>query len=251
MAEPIDPETGKSHIRLFVQSPLAQGQGVRLSREQTHYLKNVMRQAVGDQIRLFNGQDGEWLCRISRLERNACHLEPQSQTRPQMALPDVWLLFAPLKKARIDYLAQKATELGAARLQPVITRRTQVARVNVERLQANAVEAAEQCGCLSVPEVANPLPLPQLISAWDEPRRILYCDEGPGAPSALAALKQAPPGPWAVLLGPEGGFDSDERALLRGCSFVVPVSLGPRIMRADTAAVAALTLWQAALGDWR
>ncbi len=251
MAERVDPETGKVSIRLFVRDGLAQNGRVTLERDQTHYLRNVMRQVAGSKVKLFNGQDGEWICTIQSITRDRTELVAVSQTQPQTQLPDVWLLFAPLKKARIDYLAQKATELGACRLQPVMTARTQVSRVNTERLVANAIEAAEQCGCLSVPEVCEPLPLPRLLDNWDRRRRMLYCDEAPGTAPALAALAAANDGPWSLLLGPEGGFDPAEREMLRSKEFVLPVSLGPRIMRADTAAVAALSLWQATRGDWR
>lgn len=251
MAERIDPESGQANIRLFVGMPLSAADTIALSKDQTHYLRNVMRRQVGDAVCLFNGRDGEWIGKIVRAARNSCDIELVSQSRAQTQLPDVWLLFAPLKKARIDYLAQKATEMGAARLQPVLTKRTQVSRVNTERLLANAVEAAEQCGCLSVPHVSEPVPLHEILNDWDPGRRIMYCDEGPEAPPALAALTNAEDGPWALLIGPEGGFDAGERETLRGKPFVLPVSLGPRIMRADTAIVAALSLLQATRGDWR
>ena len=251
MAERIDPDSGKASIRLFVDAALAASAKISLSRDQTHYLRNVMRRDVGGAVLLFNGHDGEWLCEIREMARNRCDLEVTSQTREQSALPDIWLLFAPLKKARIDYLAQKATEMGAARLQPVLTDRTQVSRINTERLYANAVEAAEQCGCLSVPEVSPPLSLHDLLKNWDDSRRVMFCDEGPDAKPALDMLTQAQDGPWALLIGPEGGFSPAERDFLRAKEFILPVSLGPRIMRADTAAVAAMTLLQATRGDWR
>ena len=250
MAERIEPETGKSSIRLYVAAPLREGASIALSKDQTHYLKNVMRRSVGDTVRLFNGADGEWLCVISVLNRNDSTLEAQSKVRDQTSLPDVWLVFAPIKKVRLDYLAQKATEMGASKLQPVITSRTQVARVNLERLASNTIEAAEQCGCLSVPDVAEPAPLKALLSDWDPVRQLVFCDEAPDVRPALEVLSKAAEGPYALLIGPEGGFDPQEREMLRSLSFVLPISLGPRIMRADTAAVAALGIWQATRGDW-
>ena len=250
MAERIEPETGKSSIRLYVTTALVEGASITLPREQTHYLKNVMRRSVGDLVRLFNGSDGEWQCIITSLNRNDSVLEAQSKLRDQVGLPDVWLLFAPIKKVRLDYLAQKATEMGASKLQPVITSRTQVSRVNVERLTSNAIEASEQCGCLAVPDVAEPTSLKELLSGWDPNRKLVFCDEAPDVRPALEVLATAADGPFAILIGPEGGFDPQERDFLRSLSFVLPVSLGPRIMRADTAAVAALGIWQATRGDW-
>ena len=250
MAERIEPETGKSSIRLYVATPLEEGASITVSKDQTHYLKNVMRRSVGDSIRLFNGSDGEWVCEITALNRNDCAAVAKSKLRDQTKLPDVWLLFAPVKKVRLDYLAQKATEMGASKLQPVMTSRTQVTRVNRERLVSNTIEAAEQCGCLSIPEVAEPFPLKALVSDWDAARKLVFCDEAPDVRPALEVLTASAEGPYALLIGPEGGFDPQERDLLRSLSFVLPVSLGPRIMRADTAAVAALAVWQAVRGDW-
>lgn len=251
MADPINPETGKASIRLFVPDALTLRCPLLLSKEQTHYLKNVMRQSVGGRVLLFNGVDGEWICELKRLERNACEVLPIENNRTQTQLPDVWLLFAPLKKVRLDYLAQKATEMGVARLQPVLTKRTQVSRVNHDRLVANTIEAAEQCGCLSVPSVMPPVEFRALLGGWDQKRRILHCDESPSGSTALQKLSQSTEGPWALLVGPEGGFDQQERDQLGSMPCVLSVSLGPRIMRADTAIVAALSLWQATLGDWR
>lgn len=221
-----------------------------LSRDQSNYLFQVMRQRPGDAVRLFNGLDGEWRAEIVEAARRGGSLVCRERLRPQAPLPEVWLIFAPLKKARTDFLVEKASELGCARLVPVFTRQTNAERVNRARLQAHAVEAAEQCGALAVPQVAEPQPLGDLIEGWDPARRLLFCDLAPGAPPALSALT-APDGPWAVLAGPEGGFTADESAHLAALDFVRPVRLGPRTLRAETAALAALALWQATLGDWR
>lgn len=225
-----------------------------LGREQAHYLFSVMRLGPGAPVLLFNGRDGEWLATVAEAERRGGSLVCRRQTRPQDAPPDLWLAFAPIKKARTDFIVEKATELGCARVLPVRTRHTQAERVNIARLRAHAVEAAEQCGRLSVPEVAQPVTLADHLSemASSTPRRrLLFCDESGGGAPALAVLRTAPSGPWTVLIGPEGGFDAGERARLAAYPLAVSVSLGPRILRADTAAVAALALWQAALGDWR
>jgi 16S rRNA (uracil1498-N3)-methyltransferase len=237
-------------VRLFVEAPL--GQALRLSpgEGQAHYLLHVMRARVGDRLSLFNGRDGEWLARIAEISKRACTLECERQAETQRDVPDLWLVFAPVKKTPADYLAQKATELGVRRLQPVITRRTIVHRVNVERMRANAVEAAEQSGRLSVPEACEPLSFDDLLAQWPRDRRILFCDEAGEAPPIAQALRDAPDGPWAVVTGPEGGFDPSERAALRAQPFVTPVFLGARILRADTAALAALSVWQAIRGDW-
>lgn len=242
--------------RLHVDVPLGAGAEVPLSRAQAHYLANVLRLRPGDAFLAFNGRDGEWRCELEEASRKHALARALDLTRPQTALCDLHLLFAPLKKARIDYLAQKATEMGAAVLQPVITRRTVAGRVRTDRLAANAVEAAEQCNLLAVPEVREPVKLGDLLAAWSGPRQILFCDEalaGRGSPvETLKALPEAVrSAPWAVLIGPEGGFDEEERARLHAHPAAHAVSLGPRIMRADTAAVAALALWQAVLGDWR
>jgi 16S rRNA (uracil1498-N3)-methyltransferase len=210
-----------------------------------------MRRARGDFVLVFNGRDGEWRAAITDAKKRACGLLVEDRLRAQTALADLWLLFAPIKRQRIDLVAEKATELGAGVLQPVLTERTVVPQVNVGRLQAHAIEAAEQCGLLSVPELREPVALTRLLDQWPRARRILFCDEGGAAPPALHVLQDQAQGPWAVLLGPEGGFSDAERARLSEHKSVVAVSLGPRIMRADTAAVAALALWQAVLGDWR
>jgi len=237
--------------RLFVDAPLEAGAALTLSPAQSHYLLTVMRRGRGDSVSLFNGRDGEWRAAITDAKKRACGLLVQERMRIQTALADLWLLFAPIKRQRIDFLAEKATELGVSALQPVITERTVVTQVNVERLHAHAIEAAEQCGLLSVPELREPVALSRLLDHWPQARRILFCDEGGAAPPALEALQNQAEGPWALLLGPEGGFSDGERARLKAHKSVVAVSLGPRIMRADTAAVAALALWQAVLGDWR
>lgn len=236
--------------RLFVEVPLTGGDRVALPEAQAHFLTNVLRARGGDRLRVFNGRDGEWSARIAEIAKRALTLEIESQTQQQAGVPDLWLLLAPIKKTPLDYIVQKATELGIARIQPVMTRRTIVDRVNLERMRANAIEAAEQSGRLSVPEVAEPIDLAKLTASWNSSRRIMFCDEGGDALPAADALSKAEGNSWAVLTGPEGGFDPAEREMLRGLNFVTPVSLGPRIMRADTAALAALTVWQSTLGDW-
>jgi 16S rRNA (uracil1498-N3)-methyltransferase len=237
--------------RLFVTSDLAPGASVELDPAQAHYLINVLRCKTGEEILLFNGKDGEWLGGISAAAKKRAIVALTRQTLQQIPPPDLHYLFAPLKRARLDYMAQKATELGAARLMPVITRRTIAERVNRARLAANAVEAAEQCGVLWVPEVAEPEKLAAILAGWDEKRLLVFADEAAPIASPLAALESESKRPLAVLIGPEGGFEEEERALLLAQPFVLPISLGPRVMRADTAAVAALALVNAALGDWR
>ena len=235
-------------IRLYVDHPLGAGQCVALDRDQAHYLFSVMRQPEGAAVALFNGRDGEWLAHVTQAGKRGGVLRCAARTRPQHMPPDLWLLFAPIKKARTDFIVEKATELGAARILPVLTDHTNAERVRVDRLQAHAIEAAEQCGGTYVPDVAPPARLDRLIGGWDSARRILFCDESRVGPaSRMAGL---PAGPWAILIGPEGGFSPAERARLAALPFAHAVSLGPRILRADTAAVAALTLWQAHLGDW-
>lgn len=240
-------------VRLFVAAELAEGAPVPLARDQAHYLAAVMRLAAGDPVLAFNGRDGEWLARLEPAGRRDMLLRAEARTRPQTRLRDLWLLFAPVRRARVETIVEKAAELGAARVVPVITRRTRPERVKPERLRALMVEAAEQCGGLNVPELADPAPLAELLDGWDSARRLLFCDERMTAPPAAEALAPfaAAPGPWAVLIGPEGGFDPEEAARLEALPAAVRASLGPRILRADTAAVAALALWQAAQGDWR
>ncbi|MGB6389309.1 MAG: 16S rRNA (uracil(1498)-N(3))-methyltransferase [Methyloceanibacter sp.] len=237
--------------RLFVKSPLFAKAEVELDSAQAHYLINVLRCKAGDQVLLFNGRDGEWRGRLSAASKKKARVTVGEQTRRQIEGPDLHYLFAPLKRARLDYMAQKATEMGASLLQPVLTRRTTPERVNTSRLLANAIEAAEQCEILWVPEVGVPEKLPELLDGWDETRLLVFADEAAPIASPLAALAAEQPRPLAVLIGPECGFEAEERALLLKKPFVLPVSLGPRVMRADTAAVALLALVNATLGDWR
>jgi 16S rRNA (uracil1498-N3)-methyltransferase len=210
----------------------------------------VLRAETGDELALFNGRHGEWRGRIEGLAKAACMIRPIEAMRPQSPEPDLWLLFAPVKRTRIDFIVEKATELGVSALRPVFTRYTQMTRVNTERLRAVAVEAAEQSERLSIPAVAEPEPLAEAIQAWQRPRRLLICDERGGAPAIGAALAHAPEA-GAILIGPEGGFADGELDDLAKLDFVSRVGLGPRILRADTAAVAALSIWQALAGDWR
>lgn len=237
--------------RLFVKVPLRAGAAVELEAEQAHYLGNVLRLKQGARLLVFNGKDGEWCAELSAIGKKKAQLLLEHQTRPQEEGPDLHYLFAPLKRARLDYMAQKATEMGASVLRPVITRHTVAERVKVDRLLANAIEAAEQCGILRVPEVTEPEKLGPVLADWDERRLLIFADEAAPHASPIEALKASRPRPLAVLIGPEGGFEREERAALLAKPFVLPISLGPRVMRADTAAVAALALVNAALGDWR
>ena len=235
-------------IRLYVEHPLGQGQSVPLDRDQAHYLFGVMRLGVGDAVAVFNGRDGEWQSEVAEAGKRGGSLTCTAQSAPLKMPPDLWLMFAPIKKARTDFIVEKAVEMGAARIVPVMTEFTNSGRVQRDRLQAHAVEAAEQCGATFVPEVAEAVKLSALLDGWDAARRIMFCDEAQaGASASLPAVL----GPWAVLIGPEGGFSESERKRLHGLDHAYAVSLGPRILRADTAAVAALTVWQQALGDWR
>jgi 16S rRNA (uracil1498-N3)-methyltransferase len=237
--------------RLYVEAALSAGQAVDCSPEQANYLLNVMRLSPGDAALLFNGRDGEWRALVREAGKRRCTLACEEQTRAQQSALDLHYLFAPLKHARLDYMVQKATEMGACLLQPVLTRRTIASRVNTARMLANAVEAAEQCNILWVPGVAEPQRLEKLLKEWDAHRRLIFCDEAAQVGDPIAALQSLRPGPLAVIIGPEGGFDEGERAALKAAPFALPISLGPRIMRADTAAVAALALVNATLGDWR
>ena len=239
-------------IRLYVNADLAAGAQVAFSGEQAHYLRNVMRAKAGDGVLLFNGRDGEWRAEIGELGKKAGAATVQTQTRPFKPSPDLWLLFAPIKRARIDFTAQKASELGVSALWPVMTDYTNVTRVNLERLRANAVEAAEQCARLDVPEIFETAALRDVLGKWPADRKILLCDESrTGVPLGEALATQQPGQPWAVLVGPEGGFSPEELDILHAQPQVVSVGLGDRLLRADTAAVAALACWQAWLGDWR
>ena len=236
--------------RLFVDAPLASAAIIDLDRNQSNYLGNVLRLAVGDTVLVFNGRDGEWRAAISGRKR-ADQLTLTEQTRPQQALADLHLAFAPLKHARLDYMVQKAVEMGVSALQPVITRFTQVSRVNLERMRANVIEAAEQCGIIALADVADPRPLEKYLAQRDGARRLIFCDEDTDTANPVAALAKLPKGGGIdVLIGPEGGFAEEERVALLKQPSVTRLSLGPRILRADTAAVAALAVVQATLGDW-
>lgn len=235
-------------IRLYVDHPLGAGQSVPLDRGQAHYLFGVMRQAVGAHVLLFNGRDGEWLAQIAEAGKRGGVLSCVSQTKPLQMPPDLWLCFAPIKKARTDFIVEKAAEMGAARIVPIQTEFTNSGRIQRDRLQAHAVEAAEQCGGTYVPEVAELTRFGKTLDTWDPARRIMFCDEELVDSPKHAGLTGA--GPWAIFIGPEGGFSPAERAKLQRMDIAMPVSLGPRILRADTAAVAAMTIWQQALGDW-
>jgi 16S rRNA (uracil1498-N3)-methyltransferase len=237
--------------RLFVDGELAAGATVICSAQQANYLRNVLRLKGGAGVLVFNGRDGEWHAALELTGKRDAVLAVLTQTRAQENGPDIDYLFAPLKRARLDYMVQKASEMGVARLRPVLTRHTVAERVNIERMRANAIEAAEQCGILRVPDVAPPEKLERVIATWDTARSLIFCDEGSDASDPIATLEKLPPGPLAVLIGPEGGFDPGERTLLAGKTYVTRISLGPRILRADTAAVAALALVNAILGDWR
>jgi 16S rRNA (uracil1498-N3)-methyltransferase len=237
-------------IRLHLDQPLSEGAELTLPAEQAHYLANVMRRGVGDELLAFNGRDGEWLARVTEVAKRGARLSIERRTRPQTTGPDLDLVVALVKRARLETIVEKAAELGARRVQPVITERTNTERTRVDRLQAIAVEAAEQTGRLDVPQVLEPARLERLLEGWEPGRRLLFCDEAGEAPPALEALAgQARGEAWAILIGPEGGFSPAERARLRALAYACAASLGPRILRADTAAIAALTLWQAALGD--
>ncbi|QGX97235.1 16S rRNA (uracil(1498)-N(3))-methyltransferase [Roseovarius faecimaris] len=241
-------------IRLYVEHPLGEGQSVPLTREQAHYLFGVMRLRAGDAVLLFNGQAGEWRADVVEAGKRGGLLRADEQTRPQDMPPDLWLVFAPIKKARTDFIVEKAAEMGARRICPVQTDFTNAERIRRDRLQAHAIEAAEQCGGSFVPEVAELQRLDAFLSAWPGERQLMFCDEAlAGGSSALSGgLASAPTGaPWAILIGPEGGFSEAERTRLAGMPQAHAVRLGPRILRADTAAVAAMTMWQQALGDWR
>lgn len=237
--------------RLFVTAALEPGATVTLDEGQTHYLLHVLRAGAGDRVLLFNGRDGEWRAEIATAAKRGVALTLLSRCADQAGVPDLWLVFAPVKKTPSDYLAQKATELGVAKLQPVFTRRTIVTRINDERLKANAVEAAEQSGRMTVPEIGAGMALDKLIAAWPADRPLYFCDEGGDVLPLTEAARGASADKAAILTGPEGGFDPVERAMLRAQPFVTPVGLGPRILRADTAALAAVTLWQSVKGDWR
>src|SRR4051794_22215893 len=243
--------------RLYIEAALVSGQTLELAPAQANYLRNVLRLKAGAFVLVFNGRDGEWRATLADRGKHALSLALGEQTRTQTRPLDLHYLFAPLKHARLDYMVQKAVEMGASRLQPVLTRHTQVTRVNLERMQANAIEAAEQCGILTLSEIAPPVRLERMLAERRPERLLIFCDEDAETRDPLAALAAArlaggsAPPPLAVLIGPEGGFADDERASLLRTPNVVRLALGPRILRADTAAVAALALVNAVLGDWR
>jgi 16S rRNA (uracil1498-N3)-methyltransferase len=236
--------------RLYLSADLVGGGLVPCTTEQVNYLCNVLRLGAGASILVFNGRDGEWQATLSDVTKRGASLKIDAQTRSQSHGPDIDYVFAPLKRSRLDYMVQKAAEMGVARLRPVLTQHTIAERVNLERMRANAIEAAEQCGILHVPEVLEPEKFERLIDAWPASRTLIFCDEEAAVANPIAALKGVAAGPIAVIVGPEGGFSIKEREQLRAKSFTVPISLGPRILRADTAAIAALALVNAVQGDW-
>jgi len=248
------PRTYKSFARLFVTADLRSGASLTLGHEQTSYLVSVLRMKAGDSLILFNGRDGAWLARITDPHRKGVTVELVVQTAHQTPASDLWFGFAPLKTGRLDYLVQKATEMGAGTIQPVITRYTQVSKLKADKLFANIIEAAEQCEVLTVPTLGDEIGLAELLKDWRQVhglRRLVFCDEAAPSASPARQLDWLEGLPVGLLIGPEGGFSEDERQMLLAQPFVIPISLGPRILRADTAAVAALALVQATIGDWR
>ena len=237
----------KSLTRLFVRTPLGENGSVELDGAQANYLGNVMRLGVGAELLVFDGTSGEWLARIAEAGKKRMTLKVERRTREAETIPDVWLAFAPVKRSQTDWLVEKATELGAARLVPVVTQRTIAERVKLDRLNAIAIEAAEQCGRTRLPDIKQPLSLKHLLDQRDASRALFFADEAGGEP-ASASFRQ---GPALILIGPEGGFTDDERAAVRGAPNSVAVSLGPRILRAETAALAALAIYMDVAGDWR
>ena len=245
------PQYAYPRYRLFVESALAADVQLQVTDAQAHYLSHVLRMKEGDAVAVFNGQDGEWHATIATVRKKEVVLTVYQQRKPHYAPPDIWLLFAPIKHGRIDYLIEKATELGVTRLLPVITEHTMVSRVNTQRLRAHAVEAAEQCGRVDVPVVEEPLSLEKTLHGWPSTRQLFYGDEdGRGLPFQQVLAQENTHTSCAVLIGPEAGFSSKEHALLQVHASVTPVSMGPRVMRADTAALAALVCIQSARGDW-
>lgn len=238
-----------SIIRLFLDHPLGEGQAVPLNADQAHYLFGVMRLAPGARLLVFNGQDGEWAAEVAEAGKRGGRLLARERARPQQMPPDLWLLFAPIKKARTDFIVEKASEMGCRRILPIQTDRTNSERIKPDRLRAHAVEAAEQCGNTFVPEMADLARLSDVLATWDAARTLWFCDET--LANGVAPVPPYQDGPGAVLIGPEGGFSEPERARLRSLPYARSIRLGPRILRADTAAVAALALWQATCGDWR
>ena len=243
-------ESGRIAIRLFVEAPLEAGAAIALAPGQAHYLRNVMRQASGDRIHLFNGRDGEWAGVIETIAPHRAAVRLGTRIAEQTSMPDLWLLFAPLKATRTRFVVEKATELGAGAIRPVLTRHGQTARVNTDRLRAHAIEAAEQCGRLEVPAIAPPCPLADALAGWQPERRLLVCDPEAGR-TVADVLSGSTDAPWAILVGPEGGFAPSEHRLLADHPATVSARLGPRTLRAETAVAAALACWQALAGDWR
>jgi 16S rRNA (uracil1498-N3)-methyltransferase len=242
--------------RLYTPAALAGSAAVTLEQPQAHYLLHVLRLKAGDPVLAFNGRDGEWRTRLETPSKRAVLLAVEERTRAQTEPADLHYWFAPLKHSRLDYMAQKAVEMGASRLQPVLTRHTQVTRIKLDRIRANAIEAAEQCGILTLPDIGAPVALEQAMAAREPSRLLVFCDEDADVKDPVAALQAARRErssaiPLALLIGPEGGFAEEERAALLRAPNVLRLALGPRILRADTAAVAALALVQAVLGDWR
>jgi 16S rRNA (uracil1498-N3)-methyltransferase len=239
----------KTTPRLHLAETLSPNAEIVLSREQGHYLTGVLRLSAGDAVRAFNGRDGEWLAYLATISKKSVSLRCERRVAEAKLPRDIDYVFAPLKHARLDYVVQKATELGVRRLRPVMTSRTVAERVNLERMRANVIEASEQCNVVHVPEVLEPEKLEKILATWEKGRSLVYCDETMVDHNPLESLKILRT-PTAVLVGPEGGFTDEEKALLKSQDFVIPIALGPRIMRADTAAIAALTLVQALAGDW-
>jgi 16S rRNA (uracil1498-N3)-methyltransferase len=236
-------------IRLHVKGELKAAAPVAPTLDQSRYLTQVMRLKLGDELLVFNGRDGEWRCTIAEVLKKGVILRAEEQVRPQTLSPDLELIVAVVKKARVETIVEKAAELGARRVRLVLTKRTNADRIRLDRLDAIAEEAAEQTGRMEVPPVDDPVKLDALLDGWEAGRRLMFCDETGGAPAG-SALRDAGEGPWSILIGPEGGFSPEEGERLRSLPFTTAVSLGPRILRADTAAIAAMTLWQAAVGDW-
>ncbi|MGB7432339.1 MAG: 16S rRNA (uracil(1498)-N(3))-methyltransferase [Ahrensia sp.] len=236
--------------RLFLDQPMGQGHALDLDKAQSNYLMNVLRMAAGDTVLVFNGRDGEWRATLQPVSKKTAQLHVDTLERAQSAAPDLHYCFAPLKVGRLDYMVQKAVEMGAGVLQPVLTQHTQNHRLNVDKMQANALEAAEQCGILALPSCREPLKFDAFLDGWDASRTLIFCDEDAATDNPLATLTPLKGKPIGLLIGPEGGFSDEERAQLRELDHVVAIPLGPRILRADTAAVAAMALVQAACGDW-
>ncbi|MDB2414648.1 16S rRNA (uracil(1498)-N(3))-methyltransferase [Rickettsiales bacterium] len=240
-----------SKIRLYIDQPLADGLHLELNKDQAHYLTRVMRKNTGDNLKLFNGKDGEWLCQIIDVGKKSCNVKIISQTAKQKTEPDIWLCFAPVKNSPINFIIQKATELGVSALQPIYTNRTVINRVNTQRMEAIAIEAAEQSERNTIPLINQPVKLEEILKNWDESRNIILCDEsGGGAPANKALSKMPKNQPYAIFIGPEGGFTQTEFEIFRSKPYVTSIGMGPRILRADTAALAALTCFQNILGDW-